>query len=90
MMIKIAAHIEDLKRLLFVIWVVSKAAHITNNRGSAGRRYLMNLTSKLPVISKYGTIHDSRRVMFVCSEILNSLDEISAVTEIAEAISNDI
>ena len=89
MMIKIAAHIEDLKRLLFVIWVVSKAAHITNNRGSAGRRYLMNLTSKLPVISKYGTIHDSMRVLLVCFEILNSLEEMSPVTEIAEAISND-
>ena len=88
-MIKIAAHIEDLKRLFFVIWVVSKAAHITNNRGSAGRRYLMNLTSKLPVISKYGTIYDSMRVLLVCFEILNSLEEMSPVTEIAEAISND-
>ena len=44
------------------------------NKGITGKRYLVNLTSKLPVISRYGITQDKITKYFVCNFDLNSMD----------------
>ena len=44
------------------------------NKGIIGKRYLVNLTSKLPVISRYGMTQDKITKYFACNFDLNSMD----------------